>query len=172
MTHTLTPTSIDVVRMGRAGKHLTFLLGHEYYGVPVLKVREIMSLCEITPVPEMPDYLRGVLNLRGKIIPVADLRLRFRKASTQNTERTCIVVVLVAVADRTSALMGLIVDAVEDVVNLTAADIEPPPVFGPALETPFLLGMAKVKGAVVALLDIDHVISCEPIQQIQQQLNP
>lgn len=172
MTNTLTPTNTAVARTGRSGKHLTFLLGHEYYGVPVLEVREIMSLCDITPVPEMPDYLRGVLNLRGKIIPVADLRMRFRKASTQNTERTCIVVVLIALADRTAALMGLIVDAVAEVVNLTVADIEPPPVFGPALETHFLLGMAKVKGSVVTLLDIDHVMACESIKQIQQQTNP
>jgi purine-binding chemotaxis protein CheW len=172
MTNTLTPTITETAKMSRAGKHLTFLLGHEFYGVPVLKVREIMSLCDITPVPEMPDYLRGVLNLRGKIIPVADLRMRFHKASTQNTERTCIVVVLITLADRTAALMGLIVDAVEEVVNLTAADIEPPPVFGAALETPFLLGMAKVKGSVVTLLDIDHVIANEPIQQIQHRTNP
>lgn len=142
-----------------AGKHLTFVLGREHYGVPVLKVREIIRLCDITPVPQMPDYIKGVLNLRGKIIPVADLRVKFRLASTENTDLTCIVVVQVALADKTNTLMGLIVDAVEEVANLTAADIEPTPDFGGDVQADYILGMAKVKGQVKALLDIDAVVS-------------
>ncbi len=142
-----------------AGKHLTFVLGREHYGVPVLKVREIIRLCDITPVPQMPDYIKGVLNLRGKIIPVADLRVKFRLASTENTDLTCIVVVQVSLADKSSTLMGLIVDAVEEVANLTAADIEPTPDFGGAVQADYILGMAKVKGQVKALLDIDAVVS-------------
>jgi purine-binding chemotaxis protein CheW len=142
-----------------AGKHLTFVLGHEHYGVPVLKVREIIRLCDITPVPQMPDYIKGVLNLRGKIIPVADLRIKFRLAKVENTDLTCIVVVAVNLPDKSSALMGLIVDAVEEVVNLTAADIEPTPDFGMALEADYILGMAKVKNAVKTLLDIDRVVA-------------
>jgi purine-binding chemotaxis protein CheW len=142
-----------------AGKHLTFVLGREHYGVPVLKVREIIRLCDITPVPQMPDYIKGVLNLRGKIIPVADLRVKFRLANTANTDLTCIVVVQVALADKSSTLMGLIVDAVEEVVNLTASDIEPTPDFGADVEADYILGMAKVKGQVKALLDIDRVVS-------------
>lgn len=142
-----------------AGKHLTFVLGHEHYGVPVLKVREIIRLCDITPVPQMPDYIKGVLNLRGKIIPVADLRVKFRLASTENTDLTCIVVVQVSLADKSSTLMGLIVDAVEEVANLTAADIEPTPDFGGLIQADYILGMAKVKGQVKALLDIDAVVS-------------
>ena len=142
-----------------AGKHLTFMLGREHYGVPVLKVREIIRLCDITPVPQMPDYIRGVLNLRGKIIPVADLRIKFRLAKVENTDLTCIVVVSVNLPDKSSALMGLIVDAVEEVANLAAADIEPPPDFGAALETGYILGMAKVKGMVKTLLDLDRVVT-------------
>lgn len=172
MTTTLNPTISEASHRGGAGKYLTFLLGREYYAAPVLKVREIMSLCDITPVPEMPEYLCGVLNLRGKIIPVADLRIRFHKASTQNTERACIVVVQITLADQTTALLGLIVDAVEEVVNLTAADIEPPPVFGLSLESNFLLGMAKVKGSVVTLLEIDHVIGSESMQKLPPQPQP
>ncbi len=142
-----------------AGKHLTFVLGREHYGVPVLKVREIIRLCDITPVPQMPDYIKGVFNLRGKIIPVADLRIKFRLAKVENTDLTCIVVVSVNLADKSSALMGLIVDGVEEVVNLTAADIEPTPDFGTALEADYILGMAKIKGTVKTLLDIDRVVS-------------
>jgi purine-binding chemotaxis protein CheW len=142
-----------------AGKHLTFVLGHECYGVPVLKVREIIRICDITPVPQMPDYIKGVLNLRGKIIPVADLRLKFKLAHIENTNLTCIVVVQVILADNTITPIGLIVDAVEEVVNLTETDIEPPPDFGTVLDTDYILGMAKVKGNVKTLLDIDKVVA-------------
>lgn len=157
-TATLDSSSFSGVQK-LAGKHLTFVLGREHYGVPVLKVREIIRLCDITPVPQMPDYIKGVLNLRGKIIPVADLRVKFRLASSANTDLTCIVVVQVSLADKSSTLMGLIVDAVEEVVNLTAADIEPTPDFGGTIQADYILGMAKVKGQVKALLDIDAVVS-------------
>ena len=154
-----TTTAAPATTAALAGKHLTFVLGREHYGVPVLKVREIIRLCNITPVPQMPDYIKGVLNLRGKIIPVADLRIKFRLAKVENTDLTCIVVVQVNLPDKSSTLMGLIVDAVEEVVNLAATDIEPTPDFGAALETDYILGMAKVKGTVKTLLDIDRVVS-------------
>ena len=141
------------------GKHLTFVLGHECYGVPVLKVREIIRLCDITPVPKMPDYIKGVLNLRGKIIPVADLRLKFRLAVIENTKHTCIVVVQVVLPDNTITPMGLIVDAVEEVVGINENEIEPPPDFGTVLDTDYILGMAKIKGSVKTLLDIDKVVN-------------
>lgn len=142
-----------------AGKHLTFILGREHYGLPVLMVREIIRLCEITPVPQMPDYIKGVLNLRGKIIPVADLRVKFHLSKVENTDLTCIVVVQVTLPDTTKTLMGLIVDGVEEVVNLSASDIEPTPDFGGAVQASFILGMAKVRGTVKALLDIDRVLN-------------
>ena len=152
-------TTVVPATAALAGKYLTFVLGREHYGVPVLKVREIIRLCDITPVPQMPDYIKGVLNLRGKIIPVADLRVKFRLANIENTDLTCIIVVQVSLPDQSAALMGLIVDAVEEVVQLTAADIEPSPDFGAALDVDYILGMAKVKGAVQTLLDIDCVVS-------------
>ena len=154
-----TTTAAPATTAPLAGKHLTFVLGREHYGVPVLKVREIIRLCNITPVPQMPDYIKGVLNLRGKIIPVADLRIKFRLAKVENTDLTCIVVVQVNLPDKSSTLMGLIVDAVEEVVNLAATDIEPTPDFGAALETDYILGMAKVKGTVKTLLDLDRVVT-------------
>ena len=160
MSATLTtePTA-GAITQRLAGKHLTFVLGREHYGVPVLKVREIIRLCDITPVPQMPVYIKGVLNLRGKIIPVADLRLKFKLASDKNTDLTCIVVVQVSLPDKSATLMGLIVDAVEEVVNIAAADIEPTPDFGAAVTTDYILGMAKIKGTVKALLDIDKVVA-------------
>ena len=143
----------------QAGKYLTFVLGREGYGVPVLKVREIIRLSAITPVPQMPDYVKGVLNLRGKIIPVTDLRLKFRLARAEDTERTCIVVVQIATAEGTTTAVGLIVDAVEEVANLTDADIEPTPDFAGAVATDYILGIAKLKGSVKALLDLDKVVA-------------
>jgi purine-binding chemotaxis protein CheW len=156
------PTTADTTAsasFAQPGKYLTFVLGREGYGLPVLKVREIIRLCDITPVPQMPDYVKGVVNLRGKIIPVTDLRLKFRLARAENTERTCIIVVQIKGPDQGVSVIGLIVDAVEEVVNLAAADIEPTPDFAGAIEADYILGMAKVKGAVKTLLDIDRVVT-------------
>lgn len=161
----IAPTA-DLATARLAGKHLTFVLGRECYGVPVLKVREIIRMCDITPVPQMPDYIKGVLNLRGKIIPVADLRIKFRLARVANTELTCIVVVQVTLPDKSATMMGLIVDAVEEVLNIVAGDIEPTPDFGTAINTDYILGLAKVKGTVKALLDIDHVVLGDHVAQI------
>jgi len=142
-----------------AGKFLTFSIQGESYGIDVLKIREIIRLVGITAVPRMPTYVRGVINLRGKIIPVIDLRLRFGSAEARNTEQTCIVVVLVKLPDGKSTQMGLIVDAVEEVVNIAEADIEETPEFGGEIRTAYILGMAKIKGVVKTLLDIDRALS-------------
>jgi purine-binding chemotaxis protein CheW len=155
-TDTLTPKSA-----AQAGKYLTFVLGSEHYAVPVLKVREIIRLCDITPVPRMPEHIKGVINLRGKIIPVTDLRLRFALAQAAATELTCIVVVHVAGAGNSQILIGMIVDAVDEVVNIAASDIEPTPDFGSSLDTEFIVGMAKMKGVVKTLLDIDRVLTTD-----------
>ncbi len=141
-----------------AGKYLTFVLGHESYGIDVLKIREIIRQSDITVVPQMPEYIRGVINLRGKIIPVIDLRLKFGLPQAATTERTCIVVVQVQSASTNRILMGLVVDDVEEVLNIGAADIEDTPDFGTQLDTAYLLGMAKIKARVVALLDIDQAV--------------
>jgi purine-binding chemotaxis protein CheW len=142
-----------------AGKYLTFTLHRESYGIDVLKVREIIRLTSITTVPQMPDYVRGVINLRGKIIPVTDLRRRFGFPDTADTDLTCIVVVQVRLPAGKHTQMGLIVDGVEEVINIAAGDIEETPDFGTEVATDYILGMAKVKGAVKSLLDIDHVIA-------------
>jgi purine-binding chemotaxis protein CheW len=142
-----------------AGKYLTFTLQREAYGIDVLKVREINRVIKITAVPQMPAYVRGVINLRGKIIPVMDLRLRFGFPETQNTDQTCIIVVQVRLVEGKNTLMGLIVDGVEEVINLAAADIEETPDFGSEIATDYILGMAKVRGAVKTLLDVDQVMA-------------
>ena len=116
-----------------AGRYLTFSLGDESYGFPVLKVREIIRLCPITPVLRMPAYVKGVINLRGTVIPVFDLRAKFQFATTSYGERSCIIVVQVATPSGENTLIGTIVDAVEEVVHLTAADIEAAPDFGDCL---------------------------------------
>lgn len=149
-----------------AGKYLTFNLQRESYGIDVLKVREIIRLDKITTVPQMPAYVCGVINLRGKIIPVINLRLRFGFPDTQHTEQTCIVVVLVKLPGGTSSQMGLVVDGVEEVVNFAAADIEQTPDFGANISTDCILGMAKVKGIVKTLLDIDRVLSGDALHTL------
>jgi purine-binding chemotaxis protein CheW len=149
-----------------AGKYLTFNLQRESYGIDVLVVREIIRLTSITAVPQMPHYVKGVINLRGKIIPVIDLRLRFGFGDVKDTDQTCIIVVQVKLPDGRSTQMGVIVDAVEEVINLTAGDIEETPDFGAKIQTDYIIGMAKVKGVVKTLLNIDRVISAETAAQI------
>src|SRR5262245_21037277 len=142
-------------------KYLTFVLGHESYGVGVLQVREIIRMLEITAVPQMPAYVKGVINLRGKVVPIVDLRIKFALAKAENTERTCIVVVEVKSKTGAKMLMGMVVDAVEEVATIPAADVEPTPDFGSNLSTEYILGMAKVRGSVKTLLDIDEVLTAE-----------
>lgn len=148
-----------------AGRYLTVVLESEAYGIAVLKVREIIRQQKITPVPQLPQFVKGVINLRGRVIPVVDPRVKFnRKAAF--TERTCIVVVQVKLPSGPAVHMGLIVDSVEEVVTLTATEIEPPPEFGATIDTSYLLGMAKVKGEVIMLLDIDHVIAGDTLSEL------
>ena len=151
-----------------AGKYLTFVLGAESYAISVLKVREIIRLAPITVVPQMPSYVKGVINLRGKIIPVVDLRLRLGVEQT-DSDSTCIVVVQVRGPAQAVLAMGLIVDSVEEVLNITAGDLEPTPDFGCQVDTAYILAMAKIKGLFKALLDIDRVVGGDS-QQIAQEL--
>lgn len=146
-----------------AGKYLTFHLGDETYGLPVLKVREIIKLVPVTQIPQLPFHIRGVINMRGKIIPVLDLRLKFGLAAIADTERTCIMVVQVMLTSRAEVAMGLVVDAVEEVTNITAGDIEETPEFGTSVDTANIPGMAKLKDKVVSLLNIDRVLGGEQI---------
>jgi purine-binding chemotaxis protein CheW len=149
-----------------AGKYLTFFLGGETYGIPVLKVREIISMLPITQVPQVPAYMKGVINLRGKVIPVVDLRAKFSMLESESTDSTCIVVVQIPGTDGQVKLIGLIVDAVEEVANIAQADIEPAPDFGGSISVQYILGMAKIKGSVKALIDIDQIIAADTIERL------
>ena len=152
---------------GLAGKYLTFALQHESFGIDVLQVREIIRHATITAVPQLPAYFRGVINLRGKIIPVMDLRLRFEFSEVASLEQTCIVVVQVKLPEGKTVPMGLVVDGVEEVINLAAADIEATPDFGGQICTDYILGIAKVKGAVKTLLDIDGVVGADTMKSLK-----
>lgn len=140
----------------RGGKYLSFALGKEEYAIRVLKVREIVKLQHITSVPDTPQDVRGVINLRGKVIPVIDLRLKFGMSDPEFGQRTCIIVV--EIATNQHGPMGIIVDEVSEVLTLVDSDIQDTPDFGNGVETPFLLGLAKVKESVKILLDIDQVL--------------
>jgi len=142
----------------RGGKYLVFELGREEFGIRVLKVREIMGIQDITAVPQTPAHVKGVINLRGKVIPVVDLRLKFGLPEQEYTQRTCIIVVQVQ-GEAGPMLMGIVVDGVAEVLNLATADIEDTPDFGDGTATPYLLGMAKVKDKVKILLEIDRVLA-------------
>ena len=154
----MTPdTTSDKKTTAKPGRYLTFRLGQESYGLPVLGVREIIRLCPITPVPKMPLYIKGVINLRGKVIPILDLRAKFQLSSDSYGERACIIVVQVGSPPATVMLMGAIVDAVEEVVQLGEAELEPTPDFGGSPNTDYILGMATIHGGVKTLLDLDKV---------------
>ncbi len=162
-----TTTAPAATHAALAGKYLTVVLADEAYGIGVLTVREIIRLQKITPVPQLPDFVKGVINLRGRVIPVIDLRVKFG-LKAEITERTCIVVVQVKLGAEQVIHMGLIVDAVEEVANLLAAEIEPTPDFGTTVSTGYFLGMAKVKGQVKTLLDLDRVVGADTVRAIAQ----
>lgn len=139
-------------------KHLAFRVGAEEFAIGVLSVREILGMQDITAVPGTPEFLKGIINLRGKVVPVVDLRLKFGMPSQEYTERTSIVVVEIP-GETSRMLMGIVVDSVSEVLNLDPADIEATPDFGEGVHTPYIQGIAKTKGAVKILLDIDRVLS-------------
>jgi purine-binding chemotaxis protein CheW len=151
----------------RGGKYLVFHLGKEEFGVEVLKIREIMGIQDITSVPQTSNFVKGVINLRGKVIPVIDLRLKFGLESAEYTQRTCIVVVQVEEQGQ-PLMMGVIVDGVSEVLTMQESDIEDTPEFGDDLQVDYILGMAKVKGKVKILLDIDRVLSAQEIRRLEQ----
>ena len=160
----LTRTMDQAVKaMGnRDNKYLTFSLAGEEYGIGILKVKEIIGIMPITTVPRTPNFVKGVINLRGKVIPVVDLRLKFGIEEKSYTERTCIIVVEIKV-QAGSVLIGIVVDSVSEVLNIKGNDIEDTPTFGIRVNTDYILGMAKITGGVKILLDIDKVLSNEEI---------
>ncbi|HNQ66478.1 MAG TPA: chemotaxis protein CheW [Smithella sp.] len=142
----------------RAGKYLTFFLASEEYGVEILKVQEIIGRMPITPVPLTSRYIRGVINLRGKIHPIMDLKIKFGMEETQITDETCIIVI-----KTTSMMMGILVDKVSEVINIASGDIEDTPSFGGDVNPEYLLGVGKTGGRVRLLLDIEKVITASDI---------
>ena len=146
----------------REGKYLTFTLAEEEYGIGILKIKEIIGMMPITSVPQTPEFLKGVFNLRGKVIPVVDLRLRFSMESIDYTERTCIIVVEIE-AQSGTVMIGIVVDAVSEVLNIKGEDIVDTPTFGTSLNTDYILGMAKMEGGVKILLDINRILGSEEI---------
>jgi len=156
----------DQILSDREGKYLTFTLDNEEYGIGIIKVKEIIGMIAITPVPQTPGYVKGVVNLRGKVIPVIDLRLKFGMDPIEYNERTCIIVVEIAGAVK-KIPMGIVVDSVSEVLNIKSGDIEDTPNFGSRLETDYILGMAKTGGGVKILLDIDKVLNTEDVALLQ-----
>ena len=146
-------------------KYLTFTLKEEEYGIGILKVKEIIGMMPVTSVPRTPEFVKGVVNLRGKVIPVVDLRLKFSMDSTPYTDRTCIIVVEIE-AEAATVFIGIVVDAVSEVLNIGEKDIEDTPQFGTSLNTGYILGMAKMEGGVKILLDIDKILSQEEVVQL------
>lgn len=148
--------SVEIMEM--AGKYLTFRLATEEYGLEILKVQEIIGIMNVTRVPKTPEFVRGIINLRGKIIPVIDLRIKFGMEPQEDTERTCIIVSQVSRGDQ-HITMGVIVDEVSEVLDIAEEQIEEAPSFGASVQTDFLLGMGKIAQKVVMLLDVDQVLS-------------
>ena len=145
------------------GKFLTFVLGEEIYGIEILKAREIIGLMDITTVPQTPDYMKGVINLRGKVIPVIDLRKKFSMQEGVHTQETCVIVVEV-----NSSSIGLIVDSVSEVSDITGEEIENAPSYGQGIDTSFIMGLGKVKNKIIILLDIDAVLSTEELEMVEE----
>ncbi|MGD1970542.1 MAG: chemotaxis protein CheW [Desulfobacterales bacterium] len=144
------------------GKYLIFNLGTEEYGIGILKIKEIISMHPITPVPQTPKYVKGVINLRGKVIPVTDLRMRFGMEAIEYTPQTCIIVVEMD-GQAGKGLIGVVVDSVSEVLNIKGTEIQNTPAFGFNLDTQFILGMAQKDGGVKILLEIDRVLDAEQI---------
>jgi len=169
MTNTLEETMSQAVAVmsDREGKYLTFSLAAEEYGISILKVKELIGMMPITTVPQTPPYVKGVINLRGKVIPVVDLRSKFGLDSMEYTERTCIIVAEIPGTAKMIP-MGIVVDSVSEVLNIKSGDIEDTPSFGSRLDTDYILGMAKVGGGVKILLDIDRVMNAEEISSMLQ----
>jgi purine-binding chemotaxis protein CheW len=163
-------TAADARADARAGPYLTFQLGHREFGIRALNVREIMGLQKITAVPRTPAHVKGVIDLRGKAVPVIDLRLKLGMPAAAYGRGACIVVTQTHAATG-PALMGIVVDGVSEVLHLAAAEIEDVPNLGEEMAAPYLLGLAKVRGSVKTLLDIDKALASQDLHNLSAVLN-
>jgi len=150
------------------GKFLTFVLSNESYGISITKVREIIGMMPVTRVPQSCGFIKGVINLRGKVIPVIDLRRRFGMAETDDTNRTCIIVVEIDAQGGGNVQMGIVVDSVSEVLNIPGDDIEEPPGFGAGANTSYIMGLAKIDASVKILIDIDRVLGHEDARNLMR----
>lgn len=151
----------------KEGKYLTFSLGPEEYGLEILKVREIIGYMDITAIPQPPAYVKGVINLRGQVIPVVDLRAKFSMETAEVTDETCIIVVEIQRNKRTFNT-GIVVDHVQEVLDIDGQNIDETPQFDSSINTDFILGMAKVNNTVKILLDIDKVLGCSGLDALEE----
>jgi len=160
-----TATITETKNTGLEGKYLTFALGQEQYGIGILKVREIIGYVPITPMPRTPAYIKGVINLRGQVIPVLDLRLRFEMPAAEVTDQTCIIVVEVSLNNRMHHA-GLIVDRVQEVLYVEGKDIEQTPQLGVVVRADFILGIGKADNGIKVLLDIGRVVQSDAVAEL------
>ncbi len=150
-------------------QYLTFMLGNDAYAMGILSIKEIIEYTTMTEVPLMPACVRGVINLRGAVVPVLDLQVRFGQPVSPVTKRTCIVIVEVP-GPEGQQVMGVVVDAVNEVLDIDASDIEPPPTFGARIRSDFISGMGKIRGKFVILLNVDSVLDLDDLQALSQAL--
>ena len=169
MANEATLEQVNKALLEKEGKYLTFALGPEEYGLEILKVREIIGYMEITAVPQTPSHVKGVINLRGQVIPVIDLRAKFGMAIAEITEETCIIVVEISHGNRNFST-GIVVDHVQEVLDIDGQDIEEAPQFGSTVNTDFILGMGKIGDTVKILLDIDKVLAGDDFSNLTSSL--
>ena len=148
-------------------QYLTFMLGGEVFAIGILAIKEIIEYGNLTEVPMMPDYIRGVINLRGSVVPVVDLSARFGRKGTELTRRTCIVIIEVE-SDQEKQVVGVVVDAVNEVLEIPEDQIEPPPAFGAKIRTDFIRGMGKVDSRFVIMLNVGKVLSIDDLALLEQ----
>ena len=159
-------STLDVLN-GKGGKYLTFSIGDEEYGISILKIKEIIGMLPITMVPQTPEFVKGVINLRGKVIPVIDLRLRFCMEAIPYTERTCIIVSEIE-GEESTIQTGIVVDSVSEVLNIKDGEIADTPTFGMDMNTEYILGIAKMEDSVKILLDINKVMNVGEIKALRE----
>ena len=167
MAQANTNKTVAGAEAAQAGQYLTFVLGGETFAVGIMTIKEIIEYASLTEVPMMPAYVRGVINLRGAVVPVLDLPIRFGKPASVVTKRTCIVIIEVVLGSERHVL-GLVVDAVNAVLDILGGEIEPPPAFGASIRTEFIQGMAKVNGKFVILLNVDRVLAADELQALTE----
>jgi len=171
MSNETTLEQVNKALLDKEGKYLTFALANEEYGLEILKVREIIGYMDITAVPQTPAHVKGVINLRGQVIPVIDLRAKFGMETIEVTEESCIIVVEISQGDHKFST-GIVVDHVQEVLDIAGEDIEEAPQFGSSVNTDFILGMGKIGDTVKILLDIDKVLAGTDLESFGDTAEP